>query len=163
MFLVYLEPVDRVSSFSNLRIKIFTSSNKWVICSSKSLSLSNKIEILAKLSKDTNKASSSVQAEPCLPYTCSSVCDVINFISDFKLIKTINGNYSNVADNLITIFRSVNCSSLGLYNMETPIRKIATQMICTRHFSSVKLPPKKIPTQDNSHQDNSLLKTSHLG
>ena len=46
--------------------------------------------------------------KPCLQYTRSLVFDVIDFICDLKLVKAINGNYSDVADGLITIPRSIN-------------------------------------------------------
>ena len=57
-----------VGFFSNLKIKILTSLNKWVISSSKSLPSSNKIEIFPKSSEDTNKASSVCNPKPCLQY-----------------------------------------------------------------------------------------------
>ena len=41
--------------------------------------------------------------KPCLPYTCSLVCDKIDFICDFKLFKAINRNYFDVSGNLIAI------------------------------------------------------------
>ena len=44
-------------------MKILTSLNEWVFSSLKSLSLSNKTEILSKASKDTNEVSSCVQPE----------------------------------------------------------------------------------------------------
>ena len=48
---------------------------------------------------------------------------------------------------------SVSGSTQG--NMKTPTRKIATWMISTEQFPPGKLSPKKIPTQDKSHLDNS--------
>ena len=48
---------------SDLKMKISTLLNKWVISSSKSLSSSNKIVILLHSSKDENEASSCVQSE----------------------------------------------------------------------------------------------------
>ena len=38
---------------------------------------------------------------------------------------------------------------------KTPTQKIPTQMILTGQFSLVKFPPRKIPTEYNSHPDNS--------
>ena len=43
--------------FSNLKTKLLTALNKWVFSSSKSLSSSDKIEILSRPSKDTNEVS----------------------------------------------------------------------------------------------------------
>ena len=46
--------------------------------------------------------------KPSLKYKCSLVCDVIDFICDLKLFKAVHRNYFYVADNLITIPRSIN-------------------------------------------------------
>ena len=40
--------------------------------------------------------------KPCLQYACSLVCDVIDFICDLKLIKSINRSYYDAADSLLT-------------------------------------------------------------
>ena len=92
---------------SNLKRKIFTSLNKRVISYPELLSSSNKIGILSKSSKDTNEASTCVQPEAILQHTCSLVCDVIDFIGDLKLFKSINRNYFNVANSLLTIPRPI--------------------------------------------------------
>ena len=59
MFRVNLEP-DWLWFFFKLENK---NTNKYVISASKSLSLSNKIEIFSKSSKETNEASSCMQTE----------------------------------------------------------------------------------------------------
>ena len=52
--------------------------------------------------------------KPCFQYRCSLVCDVIDFICDFKLFKTISRNYFDVTGGLITF--------LGLLTMNIVIR-----------------------------------------
>ena len=89
--------------------------NKWVTFSSKSWFLSNKIEILSKLSKDTNEASSWCSPKPCLQYICSLVCDVIEFICDLKLLKAINRNYFYLAEGLTIIPRFINYDETLVY------------------------------------------------
>ena len=72
-------------------MKILTSLNKWVVISSKSLSLSNKIEMLPKSSEDKNPEETASASYPKLrmQFTCSLVCDVIEFICNLKLFKAI--------------------------------------------------------------------------
>ena len=45
--------------------------------------------------------------KPCLQYTWSLDCDVIDFICNFKLFKAISRNYFDIADGLVTISRSI--------------------------------------------------------
>ena len=72
-------------------MKILTSLNKWVIISSKSLSLSNKIEMLPKSSEDKNPEETASASYPKLrmQFTYNLVCDVIEFICNLKLFKAI--------------------------------------------------------------------------
>ena len=106
---VYVLSVFRswlVVFFSNLKIEILTLSNKWLISYSKSLSSSNKLEILSKSSKETNEAFFMCAIQrPRLQHICSLVCDVVDFICDRKLFKAIVGS-------LITIVRSINYDSI---------------------------------------------------
>ena len=106
MFRVYLGPLW-LCFFSKLKIKILTSSNQWVSSSSKSLTLSNKLECCLNHLKIQTKLSRVYNPKPSLQYTCSLVCDVISFICDLKLFKATNRNSFDVTDSLITIFRSI--------------------------------------------------------
>ena len=55
--------------------------------------------------------------KPCLQYTCSLVCDIIDFICELKLFKAINRNYFDFVDSVIIFPRPINYDHTLWLNM----------------------------------------------
>ena len=92
--------------FLKCKIQIFIILNKWLFFPSKSLLIKQKhclnhLKIPTKFPRVCN-------SKPCLQYTCSLVCDAIDFICNLKLFKAFNRNYFDVADSLETLPQFIN-------------------------------------------------------
>ena len=92
---------------------MLTSLNKCIISFFKLLSL---MQILPKSSKDKKYCLNHLKIKTKLPhmcniwieYTCSLVCDVIDFICNLKLFRAISRNCFDDADSFLTISWSIN-------------------------------------------------------